>query len=262
MAKTDRNFDSLAARFAERIHGSYKGRLREDLLWWQMQQHMPALMQGEPLRVLDAGGGLGQMSLRLAQLGHLVTLNDISMQMLERARKRFDAELPGHAGVEFRPGPVQALRVAPDDRFDVIVCHALLEWLAEPRDSVRQLLALLQPGGLLSLAFYNRHALVYASARRGNIDVLVPDPGRRPPRRKGLSPRNAQYPEHVLAWLADWRVPVRGSCGIRVISDWLDPKAREQVPYEQLLRIEQHYACLEPYCRTGRYFHLIAEKPA
>jgi len=90
----------------------------------------------------------------------------------------------------------------------------------------------------------------------------LPDPGRRPPRRKGLSPRNAQYPEAVLEWLQNWRLQLLGYCGVRVLSDWLPAGIPDSTPYEQLLATEQHYARLEPYCFTGRYFHLVVEKPA
>lgn len=258
---TDRNFDNLADKFEQRIHGSFKGRLREDQLWWQMQTHMPELLGAKPLRILDAGGGLGQMALRLARLGHQVTLNDISAAMLERARICFAVESPAVGEIRIHQGPVQSLSLEHHRPFDAIVCHALLEWLADPRLVLQHLFGLLRPGGKMSLAFYNRHALVYANARKGNVQVLLPGSGTRKPRRKGLSPRNAQYPETVLDWLVEWDLRILGRCGIRVLSDWLPAAALETVDYDHLLAIERHYAAHTPYSLAGRYYQLLVEKP-
>jgi S-adenosylmethionine-dependent methyltransferase len=80
---SDRHFDQLATRFAEKIYGA-KGAIRLAVL--QADRRSVA---GPPLRVLDIGGGLGHMSLWLAERGHQVTLAEPAEPMLEGARQRF-----------------------------------------------------------------------------------------------------------------------------------------------------------------------------
>ncbi len=60
---SDRHFDSLAARFAEKIYGGAKGAIRLAVL----QADLAEILPPRPLRVLDVGAGLGHMSLWLAQ---------------------------------------------------------------------------------------------------------------------------------------------------------------------------------------------------
>ena len=68
---TDRYFDHLGARFAQRIYDSPKGAIRLAVLQRDLQQWLPALLQAEsPLHILDIGAGLGQISGWLAGLGH------------------------------------------------------------------------------------------------------------------------------------------------------------------------------------------------
>ena len=47
-----------------------------------------------------------------------------------------------------------------------MLCHAVLEWLAEPHAILPVLHQLCAPGGWLSLAFYNRDALIYRNLLR------------------------------------------------------------------------------------------------
>uniref|UniRef100_UPI0028A1C791 methyltransferase domain-containing protein n=1 Tax=Stutzerimonas balearica TaxID=74829 RepID=UPI0028A1C791 len=90
---SDRHFDALAARFAEKIYGGAKGAIRLAVL----QADLAEILPPRPLRVLDVGAGLGHMSLWLAQQGHEVTLAEPAAPILDGARERFAA-----AGLEAR----------------------------------------------------------------------------------------------------------------------------------------------------------------
>lgn len=56
---SDRHFDELATRFAEKIYGGAKGAIRLAVLQADLAEALPE----RPLRVLDIGAGLGHMSL-------------------------------------------------------------------------------------------------------------------------------------------------------------------------------------------------------
>ena len=80
----DRNFDDIAEKFSRNIYGTTKGQLRQAILWQDLEPLLAQLGPG-PLRVLDAGGGEGQTAIKVAQLGHHVTLCDLSAEMVARA---------------------------------------------------------------------------------------------------------------------------------------------------------------------------------
>lgn len=120
---SDRHFDLLATRFAEKIYGGAKGAIRLAVLQADLKESLPP----RRLRVLDIGAGLGHMSLWLAEQGHDVTLAEPAAPMLEGARQRFaDA---GQTGT-FIQASWQELLGQLTEPYDLVLCHAVLEWLA------------------------------------------------------------------------------------------------------------------------------------
>src|SRR5579859_2738632 len=141
--RPDTSFDRIAAEFEAQIYGSAKGRLRLDLLWTDLAAEIPQLGRGG-LSVLDAGGGAGHMALRLAQAGNRVVLCDPSQAMLARA----DANLH-QAGVR---DPVSLIRATINELhtrvntpFEVVLCHAVLEYLPDPETVLADLATFVNP---------------------------------------------------------------------------------------------------------------------
>ncbi|CAM5263244.1 tRNA 5-carboxymethoxyuridine methyltransferase [Stutzerimonas stutzeri] len=89
--------------------------------------------------------------------------------MLEGARERF-AEAGQQA--TFIQAPWQDVEARVDGRFDLVICHAVLEWLAEPKAILPVLHRLTAADGWLSLAFYNRDALIYRNLLKGHFKKL------------------------------------------------------------------------------------------
>jgi S-adenosylmethionine-dependent methyltransferase len=253
----DIHFDALAERFERKIYGSEKGHLRLHLLWDDMQTALPPLQAGKPLRILDAGGGLGQISQRLAALGHHVVLAEPAAAMLERARQQFIEQAIDTSRVQFVQASIQTLAdVLPQQTFDGVVCHAVLEWLAEPEKTLTQLLPWVAQGGWLSLAFYNRESIVWKNLLKGNVQrALAAD-------MKGeegsLTPQSPLSPPDVLAWLQQQGMQSKQVTGIRCLHDYLFPQAK--IDADTMLKLERDLGRQEPYKWLGRYIHVIAEK--
>jgi len=259
MIHSDRNFDDLSERFARNIYGSAKGEVRLAIVWEHLLRTLPQLTAGKPLRILDAGCGLGQMGLRLAELGHEVVLSDLSERMIEQTAALFAAQLPDATPTLIHDA-VQHMHADDLGQFDLVLFHAVLEWLAEPKDTLAHLLTLIRPGGDLSLMFYNRDALIFRNLIRGNwrkgeSENLQGEEG-------GLTPYNPLTLEEVQGWLDEWHMTRLSCAGVRVVYDYMDRNMREARATEEVVRIELKYACKEPYLRLGRYLHLIAQKPA
>lgn len=249
-------FDDRADRFERNVYGSRKGSLRLALLWADMQQHIPSLAGPSSLNALDAGGGLGQMSAYLAEAGHRVLLSEPSQPMLTKAK----ALLADRAGTERVTCASHALQDIssqyPNTPFDLVVCHAVLEWLADPEAAIGHLAALTKPGGHLSLAFYNVESIVWKNLIKGNFRKV--QRGELAGEAGSLTPPNPLHPDTVQAWLSQQPFDLLGITGIRCLSDYLWPSA--QVSDDDLLAMERDLGQRDPYRWLGRYIHITLRR--
>lgn len=102
--------------------------------------------------VLDLGCAVGRLSMRIAAAGIEVYGVDISEKAIEFAQAwARDEEMPN---VHFQVGSAANL-LFPDATFDAVVANAVLDHmpLAEARRAVREVWAVLKPGGLLLASF-------------------------------------------------------------------------------------------------------------
>ncbi|MEG2041673.1 MAG: methyltransferase domain-containing protein, partial [Hafnia sp.] len=89
----------------------------------------------------------------LAARGHHITLCDISGEMLKRAQAYAD-EKGVSQHMRFVQSPAQEMHQYLEQPVDLILFHAVLEWVAEPQETLASLMKCLNPGGALSLMFY------------------------------------------------------------------------------------------------------------
>lgn len=255
----DIHFDELAERFERKIYGSAKGDLRLQLLWDDLLAAIPALQQDSPLAILDAGGGIGQVSQRLAALGHRIVLAEPAAPMLDRARLLFAQAGIGDDSVDFVQASIQQLpTLLGERRFDLLVCHAVLEWLAEPLPTLGQLLPFIRPGGWLSLAFYNRESIVWKNLLKGNVDRALS--AHLPGEVGSLTPLHPQSASEVLEWLRESGLEVLQVTGVRCLHDYLFPGVK--IDTATLLSLERELGRREPYRWLGRYIHVVCRRPS
>jgi len=154
----------------------------------------------EPGVILSAGCGAGRYDGILLEAGHSVVGIDQSTGMLARAREHFHSE---GLNAEFHHQSAQAL--APKlPQFDLVLCHAVVEWLADPLPTLQIIADRVKPGGHLSLLFYNRNAMVYSNALKGRwrwrnlLNDSFLGKGEK------LTPPNPQYPHEMIERLEQW----------------------------------------------------------
>lgn len=261
MSQDDRNFDDLAERFAKKVYGGLKGDIRLAVIWRDLEQKIPELMQAngqQPLRVLDLGGGLGQISLKLAEQGHTVVFNDISAVMVKEAQQR--AEDAGISGqFQWQVGPYQALNAQALGKFDLILCHAVLEWLEKPAQMFTHLEDFCHEYSGLSLCFYNPASKIYRNLMHGNFNMLSQDTAYRS-NKGSLTPNNPSEPDEVKQWLIEHDFKLEHVSGLRVFHDYaLDKRGGNKNP-EDVLVMELKYSQQEPFKWLGRYLHFYAVK--
>lgn len=256
----DRNFDDLAHRFRNRIYGGLKGDIRLAVLNRDLSPILAA--GGESLTVVDAGGGQGQFVLDLAAAGHRVWLTDISAAMLSLAEQQVIAR--GLASrVTLKQLPLQQLPASADiPPADLLLCHAVLEWLAEPAQALESLSASLAPGGYLSLTFYNRRALEFRLLQRGSLRQLERnrssrDWGGHP---GSLTPSNPLLSERVEGWIAQAGLSIVAHSGIRCFHDFMTPEMRDKLPPSAIVAEELRYSRIDPYRQLARYVHFLCRR--
>jgi 2-polyprenyl-3-methyl-5-hydroxy-6-metoxy-1,4-benzoquinol methylase len=263
----DERFAEGASRYADYLL-TVEGRLRLDLAWANLKELADAeLLRGVggeyEGRALDAGGGTGALALRLAAEGWRVAVLDSSRAMLDLAaanarreglEARFSFHLSDAAGAatSFAPGS-----------FDLVACHNLLEYVAEPERVVAALAASLRPGGLVSLLARNRAGEVLRAALKAhNFDAA----------------RQALTAEHVReslyggparlfdagtlgALLDESRFETLAVRGVRLVADYLPPElSAGQEEYARLLSLEAELGARPELAAVARYTQVIARR--
>ena len=261
MMNQDRNFDDISAHFEKKIYGGLKGEirlavLRHDIFGWVKSWQQT---HNRPLRVLDVGAGLAQISIELAKDGHDVTINDISANMLEIAKQNAGETAQT---IIWHTCPYQQLDDKLTGKYDLILCHAVLEWLAEPKLIMdffdRWLVDDRAEKGVLSLCFYNPASFVYRNLVMGNFNLLnnkdfKADNG-------SLTPNHPVAKDEVLAWINDHHYQILHTSGLRVFHDYSPLKRGGHTNPQAVIEMEVAYSGQDPYKWLGRYLHFLVSK--
>ena len=154
------SFDGLGSTFLHNIYGSSKGRIRTDLIGEDLDFILELMKDRGPLCVLDLGCGTGFFSSRLAALGHHADLCDVSEEMIAEAEK-FAAAQHTQQNMNFFCASAFELPCQITGRtYDLILCHAVMEWVEDQRKLLEIIKSRLSPGGELSLLVYNRQYVI------------------------------------------------------------------------------------------------------
>ena len=215
-----------------------------------------SLRSGGPKEVVDIGGGTGGSAVRLAAMGHRVSVVDPSPDALAALSRR-----AGDAGVSVvgHQGDVDQLAdiVGPGGT-DVVLCHGVLE-VVEPTAALASIRRVLRPGGVLSLLVAQTHAAVIARAMAGQFQqaraILEEPPGAVGPRERRRF-RRAELDELLTA--AGFEV--EAVHGVRVFTD-LVPGAlvdQESGGAAALVELERTVATREEYLPLAAQLHILA----
>ncbi len=255
----DRIFDGLAQRFLSNVYGTEKGDIRLSVLWEDMLNGIPELEAGQPLAVLDVGGGAGQIACRIAKLGHRVTLAEPSADMRDQAQRFIETQNIMAGAIQLTPDSLQTLATNNAQTFDLVVFHAVLEWLENPFAGLELVIGKVRPGGLLSVMFYNKHSIVFKNIMKGNFIAATKEDFRG--QGGSLTPLNPLDPDAVYNALMHHGLDVSSKAGIRCFYDHMRQDARERRTVSQIIDIEKRYCRQPPYLAFARYIHVIARKP-
>jgi ubiquinone/menaquinone biosynthesis C-methylase UbiE len=142
--------DNLRAR--QSLYKEVTGPHPHDVLW-------QTLVEWSPRRVLEVGGGPGELSERmLKELGAEVSFLDISPRMVELARER--------GVVDAQVGDVQSLPFE-DGTFDTVVAAWMLYHVPDIDRGLAEIARVLRPGGVAAIHHADGRNRGVAPSRRG-----------------------------------------------------------------------------------------------
>lgn len=234
------------------------GRLR----YRQAEANLVRHLGAEPLRVLDVAGGNGADAIPLARRGHHVTVLDYSGDMLAGARA-FAAE----AGVADLIDTIEAdVMTMPVElgSFDVVLCHNLMQYFADPAEILPTVLSALRPGGVLSLLSLNRETeLLRLALREHDPAAALATLGERVMTTKTFGHDvTLSSPDEMIEQLARCEAKILGWYGIRAVCDYITDNEIKYVPefYDALERLEFTIADHPTYRQSARVYQIISKR--
>jgi S-adenosylmethionine-dependent methyltransferase len=211
------------------------------------------------LKVLDIGGGTGGFAVRVAGLGHRVTVVDPSPDALAALARRAREDGVEVAGQQGDLGSL--LELAGPASADVVLCHGVLEVVDDPAAALDAIREVLRPGGRLSLLVAQRHAAVIARAMAGHVAqalALLDDPSLGATGRIG---RRFTVDE-VTGLLADAGFQIGSVHGVRVFADLVPGALLDLEPgtTAALLELERAVSDRAEYLPLATQLHLLATR--
>lgn len=214
-----------------------------------------------PLRILDVAGGDGADSIRLAELGHNVTIVDFSAAMLAAAQESAE-----QAGVQSRLTTFEArfddlVELGLAD-FDAVLCHFVIQYVDDVAGAVAAAAAAARTGGLVSLIAPNPASSVLSAAIRDldfdEAEQLISSSTRRAATFD--QPVAAIEPTTGQDYLRDAGCEVVGRYGARALIDFIADDAAKRTPetYAALERLELALCDRSPYRDIAALWHLVA----
>ena len=227
-----------------------RGAARTAVVWDAL---LPVLGD-EPADVLDIGGGTGGFAVRVAELGHRVSVVDPSPDALaslaRRARER-DVEVAGQQG-----DLSTLLDITGRDSADVVLCHGVLEVVEDPAAALATIREVLRPGGTLSLLVAQRHAAVVARAMAGHFQQALAG------HRAGAHGRAGRRfsDDEAGALLEGAGFEVVSVHGVRVFADLVPGSLLDLEPGATAALVELEHAVSErpEYLPLAMQLHLLA----
>lgn len=231
-----------------------RGAARTTVLWATLRDALPA----EPADVLDVGGGTGGLAVRVAELGHRVTVVDPSPDALAMLARRADER-----GVAERVHGVLGDLADLDglEQVDAVLCHGVLEVVTDPAAALTALAGRLRPDGVLSLLVAQRYAAVLARAMAGHLAHARELLDAATPSAAGPSGRGRRFThEELRALLGEAGLDVVSVHGVRVFADLVPGALLDLEPgaSQALVDLEQAAAVRPELFPLATQLHVVA----
>ena len=203
-------------------------------------------------RILDFGSGIGVTADHYAEGNEVVAVEPSE----ESVQQRWE-EHPYRQII----GSTDALWQMPDESFDVIFCHNVLEYAPDREEILREFYRLLKPKGVLSIVKHNRPGRVM------QMVVLLNDFDKADALLSGEDGYSADYgtihyyeDEDIIKWCNGFRI--KETYGIRTFWDLQQNQQCHKDPawQEKMVAAELRVSQMQPYRDIAFFHHVILGK--
>jgi S-adenosylmethionine-dependent methyltransferase len=213
--------------------------------------------------VVDIGGGTGGFAVRVAELGHRVTVVDPSPDALATLARRADERGVADRVTAHQGDLAGLVELVPAGSVDVVLCHGVLEIVEDPGDALAAIATVLRPGGSLSLLVHQHHAAVLARAMAGHFGqaqaMLDPSGPDGPPETGDLRRFTV---DEVAAILDAAGFQLAAMHAVRVFVDLVPSSLVDLEPgaADRLVELEQAVADRPEYLALGTQLHALGTR--
>jgi len=215
------------------------------------------------LKILDAGGGNGYVSIPFAQNGCQVVVADYSQAMLTDGQ-RLMSELGLDSSVSFVLTRLEDLSsVIHDQEFDVVMCHNVLQYVESVPAVLRSILRPLKSRGVVSIICMNRYSIAYHQAfLRDDLQAAKAAIGATETNTIFGSTARALAVDEIVNMLESQGCVIQADYGVRCMIDYWGDNERKAEPntLAQLQELELALSAEYPYKLLARFFQVIARK--
>jgi SAM-dependent methyltransferase len=239
--------------------------LRSAVVWEVLRDALDRRVKAtgrEVLDVLDTGGGSGIFAVPVAGLGHRVTVVDPSPNALFALERRA-AEADVADRVHGVQGDAHGLfDVVDRGAYDAVLCHGVLEYVDDPAESVRNVVAALNGEGFVSLLAAGLGGAVLARALAGHFTEArnaLDDPDGR---WGSGDPVPRRFTAEQLTGLAEGAgLRVAALHGVRVFADLVPGVLVDTEPgaLEALQKLEEAAAARPEFRSVATQLHVLGE---
>jgi ubiquinone/menaquinone biosynthesis C-methylase UbiE len=147
-----KKFDEISRTYDE-WERTFEGRLVQELEWERLvKDYLP---EDRSVRILDAGGGTGWVTLPLTRMGYKVMLSDLSPGMLRVAREKLQGE--GLLDrVEIKEADLASLPFR-DETVDLVVCLHGAFSCADSLQAAKELTRVMKRGAMIIVSDLSRY---------------------------------------------------------------------------------------------------------
>ncbi len=242
-------FNQLSSHFQNKIYSSFKGKLRLAILERDFDLFN---LTNQASQTLDIGAGQGQFSHFLASQQHQLTLLESSENMLDLAKERFAAD---SLQATFIHDELQNIPSLLDQKYDLVLAHAVIEWLENPSDIIPILKHVTHNDSTISLLFYNVNGLIYHNLIRGNYRYIEKNNFRG--EQGGLTPISPVNPAELEKTLNEQGFTIIHKSGIRTYYDYMTKENKQKISEEDHIAMELNCSIKPDFIPNARYLHWL-----
>ena len=221
-------------------------------MFYEMIYNQLDLSGDKRLRILDFGAGFCITSDHYAK-DHEVIAVEPNEEMYSLRVKENEYTLI--------PQGLDCLKTVPDDSFDIVLCHNVLEYVDNREEILKQLARVVKPEGILSIIKHNLYGRVMGSAvladdPQAALDLLneVPE--------DSMFGNRSVYSDELLIEALSHDMTLSETFGIRAffgLSSNNEIKSKKEW-YQPMLELEIKASTMDEFRKIAFFHHLVFRK--